>query len=112
MNQEGIAHIHECIHDWLQEAFLRHPRNKLRDIQDSAMKGTGSPHVHSETRLNKAVQAAGTRAVSNLWSRNIAKVKNHGASVVLLEACVHIYTSGCMRTKSGAYETTLKGTTM
>nr|XP_034341549.1 60S ribosomal protein L31-like [Arvicanthis niloticus] len=58
--QEDTINIHKHIHGM---GFKKHAPRALKEICKFAMKEMGTPDVHTDTRLNKAVWAKGIRNV-------------------------------------------------
>ncbi|XP_059790921.1 large ribosomal subunit protein eL31-like [Balaenoptera ricei] len=60
VNREYTINIHKHIHG---VSFKKHAPRALKEIWKFAMKVMGTPDVHIDTRLNKAVWAKGIRNV-------------------------------------------------
>ena len=60
MIREYTINIHKRIHG---VGFKKHAPRALKDIWKFAMKEMGTPDVHTDTRLNKAIWAKGIRNV-------------------------------------------------
>nr|XP_055180365.1 60S ribosomal protein L31-like [Nyctereutes procyonoides] len=61
VTREYTINIHKQIHG---VGFKEHAPRALKEIRKLAMKEMGTPDVHIDTRLNKAVWAKGIRNVS------------------------------------------------
>ncbi|XP_032760985.1 60S ribosomal protein L31-like [Rattus rattus] len=60
VTREYTINIHKRIHGVV---FKKHAARSLKEIRKFAMKEMGTPDVHIDTRLNKAVWAKGIRNV-------------------------------------------------
>ncbi|XP_034853040.1 60S ribosomal protein L31-like [Mirounga leonina] len=60
VTREYTINIHKCIHG---VGFKKRAPQALKEIWKFAMKEMGTPDVHIDTRLNKAVWAKGIRHV-------------------------------------------------
>uniref|UniRef100_A0A2R8ZTB6 Large ribosomal subunit protein eL31 n=1 Tax=Pan paniscus TaxID=9597 RepID=A0A2R8ZTB6_PANPA len=58
--KEYTINIHKCIHG---VGFKKRAPQALKEIQKFSMKEMGTPDMHIDTRLNKAVWAKGIRNV-------------------------------------------------
>ncbi|XP_055420292.1 60S ribosomal protein L31-like [Bubalus kerabau] len=61
MIREYTINIHKRIHG---VGFKKHAPRALKDIWKFTMKEMGTPDVHIDTRLNKAIWAKGIRSVA------------------------------------------------
>ncbi|XP_069346458.1 large ribosomal subunit protein eL31-like [Eulemur rufifrons] len=60
VTREYTINVHKHIH---RVGFKKRTPQELREIQKFAMKEMGTPDVHTDTRLNKAIWAKGIRNV-------------------------------------------------
>nr|XP_044990096.1 60S ribosomal protein L31-like [Jaculus jaculus] len=75
VTQECATNIHKCIHG---AGFKKRDPQALKEIQEFAMKEMGTPDVHPDTRLNKAVWAQGIRNVPYCTCARLSRKRNKG----------------------------------
>ena len=62
--------IHKCIHGM---GLKKHDPQSLKETQKSAMKETGTPHVHVDTQFTKALWAKGIRHVPHCMHEGLSR---------------------------------------
>ena len=73
MIREYTINIHKRIHG---VGFKKHAPRALKDIWKFTMKEMGTPDVHIDTRLNKAIWAKGIRSVAYRIHVQLSRKRN------------------------------------
>ncbi|KAL6092898.1 hypothetical protein STEG23_028254, partial [Scotinomys teguina] len=72
-SREYTINIHKCTHG---VGFKKHAPRAPKEIQKFAMEEMGTPDVHIDTRLNKAIWAKGIRNVPYHMCVRLSRKRN------------------------------------